>query len=125
MTKQEIFNKVWHALTAQGSAARSTTRRLTPSSPFACEYLTEDGRKCAVGHLLPDGHPAQSSSMAVMELIREHPDLIELLVPSDGTALFLDSLQRAHDHTPNANFVAGFQARMRDVARMYGLTVPE
>lgn len=49
MTPQEIFNKVWHHMIAQGKPARQ--KRL---EAVGCRYLTDDGRKCAVGCLIPE-----------------------------------------------------------------------
>lgn len=53
MTAQEIFNKVALHLVTQNVKAIDIYG--------ACKYLDRRaGRKCAIGCLIPDGHPAQA-----------------------------------------------------------------
>lgn len=47
MTKQEIFDKVWTGLKAQGF-------QQSVSDDGLCKYRGLNGLKCAAGHLIPD-----------------------------------------------------------------------
>lgn len=90
MNKQEIFDKVALHLLTQGRQATDGT---------FCQYLTSDGLKCAIGCLIPDGHPAQQCGAGARDLVARFPDLG--ILPTDlGTLngeLFLQNLQRIHD----------------------------
>lgn len=61
-----------------------------------CEYLSKDGRKCAIGLFIPEGHDASSRGLDVKRLLLEYPDLMEFM-PS-GDLETLDAFQRGHDH---------------------------
>lgn len=52
MTHQEAFTKAYLGLKAQGFE-RAITGRESEYGP-ACMYRTDDGKKCAFGHLIPD-----------------------------------------------------------------------
>lgn len=47
LTKQEIFDKVWDYFVVQGKPRSSDANG-------KCQYLTDDGCRCAVGVLMPD-----------------------------------------------------------------------
>jgi hypothetical protein len=62
---------------------------------YGCEYLTKEGRKCAVGLFIPDGHPGQECGSDVSGLLDKFPDLTDSMpLP----ILALDRLQYLHDH---------------------------
>lgn len=63
----------------------------------ACAYLTEDGRKCAIGRHIPDGHRGQHSHQNVIGLFRGHPDLRELPAFAGLDVDFLLAVQGWHD----------------------------
>lgn len=90
MNKQEIFDKVALHLLTQGRQATDGT---------FCQYLTSDGLKCAVGCLIPDGHPAQQCGGGARDLVIRFPDLG--ILPTDlgrySGERFLQDLQRIHD----------------------------
>lgn len=44
----------------------------------SCSYLTEDGRKCAIGLLIPDGHPIQKSYDAANILLTQYEELFDI-----------------------------------------------
>lgn len=50
---------------------------------YACRYLTADGRKCAVGLFIPDGHEAQGYQGAAEDLLARFEDLHSYM-PLDG-----------------------------------------
>ena len=117
--KQELFNHVYLALVAQGEPA---------VWGVTCTYLNPaTGHKCAIGHLLPDGHPAQSHIFGVVNLYSNYPELFESNTDLD----FLSRLQSAHDAPRLTNNLTGhawvesFKKRMHLIAAEYKLTVPE
>lgn len=124
MDKQAVFDKVWHAITQQGCAARLP---VPGTGNTRCVYLTDDGRKCAVGHLIPDGHPGQRHLGTVYELLLDHRDLRDLIeVDERSDREFLCRLQTAHDSAGiirAEDFLDDFRLRMRILARAYRLTV--
>lgn len=89
MNRQEVFNTVYKKLVAQGKRCANDHGN--------CFY-ERDGMHCAVGHLLPEGHPGMSFQGSVYGLLHNHPDLKETLgIETDTDMDFLSSLQRAHD----------------------------
>ena len=63
-----------------------------------CQYLTEDGNKCAVGCFIPDGHRAQASLDSALRVVDSFADL-EGLMPLESIGLY--AMQRAHDLSPD------------------------
>lgn len=65
-----------------------------------CQYLTSDGKKCAVGCFIPDGHEAQYYNVGVQyifggnSLLSKYPDLISIL-PLEHSGLY--KFQVFHD----------------------------
>ena len=112
MNRQEIFNKVARALKKQGSQAYEN----------GCVYLTQDGRRCAVGHLIPDGHPGLQVEGSLNGLLDIYPDLREILEIEDeeDDLAFLSSLQEAHDDS-SGTFLEEWVPRMRGIAERYDL----
>lgn len=62
MTKQEVFDIV---------AKHLLTQNVKAWENGFCRYKTSTGLKCAVGCLIPDGHPAQSNGGSVGSLLRD------------------------------------------------------
>lgn len=61
-----------------------------------CAYLARDGKKCVVGLLMPDGHPAQQSGHYFRTLLERTPDLANI-IPEGMKADDLHDLQTIHD----------------------------
>jgi len=139
LSMQETFDTVVTHLHTQGSPAEITKVNDYGDVRRVCLYLTEDGRKCAIGCLIPDGHTAQRCDGDVEGLLEEHPALFDVLVPFDGReesglvvrideaptptgVLLLDRLQQLHDAEGNwrDNGFAGW-ARAREIARRHHL----
>lgn len=143
MDLQQIFDKVVaHLLDMDKQASDGTT----------CVYLTNDGRKCAVGAILPEGE-WQSFHGDVYELLENYPQLVEMLgLPDDfeegaagGSGVeLLRELQEVHDFAPNWNDRKGIQApdgsvrpigvdglnaygifELRRIAEKHHLTIPQ
>lgn len=68
ITLQGVFDAAWQAFIIEEKPPA-----VAPSG--ACCYLTEDGRKCAVGLCIPDGHPAQSRTGSAYAMMDAFADL--------------------------------------------------
>lgn len=64
-----------------------------------CSYLTKNGKKCAVGLFIPDGHEGQKFKGGIYDLLVYHPDL-QYHMPMDKHNL--NSLQYIHDKGDNS-----------------------
>ena len=84
MTKQEILDTIDREF-----KGKATTNSLD------CEYLTPDGKKCAIGVFLPDGHDAQKKECGVRILLGVYPELWEYM-PSANLDILID-FQIVHD----------------------------
>lgn len=63
-----------------------------------CLYLTDDGRKCAIGRFIPDGHAAQrETDVSVASLFDLHPELRHLPAFRGLEIDFLALVQGWHD----------------------------
>lgn len=60
-----------------------------------CEYLTADGRKCAIGCFIPHGHQGQMLKDDVVELLTRYPGLKNYM-PCNNLDLLAD-FQEFHD----------------------------
>lgn len=118
MTHQEVFNKVYLAIIAQGE----------PSSDGKnCLYRGPNGLKCAAGHLVPDDkYDPDWETFDVPYIVRKGK--LDFGVPT----AFVQSLQNAHDnaecdggkHFKGADFISRFTSRMKGIAKMYNLVMP-
>lgn len=139
MTNQEMFDKAWAGLRAQ-------EWQLALGKSGGCVYLSPEGKRCAWGHVDPEG-TAQAgcyNGSGVGSLRRMG---IGLAAHLSGPELkFAEELQNAHDGTnadPNALHGSGgmtdgngqwhtsmntppdMEGRLRHLAKLWGLTVPE
>ena len=114
MTRQEIFEKV---------VAHFAVQRAASIEYKACMYRTYDGRKCAVGALIPDdAYTPDCESTSVYVLFRAFPDMMQAAGLRREDADFLRDLQCAHDNARHdANFLAGLSERMANVAARFAL----
>jgi hypothetical protein len=117
ITLQRIFNLAWQAFVVE-------KRRPARDHEGCCSYLTDDGRKCAVGLALPDGHEAQRSGSGFNTLTKRYPELFD--VPSHADT---DNFQRKlHDGISSIDGAwidpEGIEIAYRRVAAEYGLTIP-
>ena len=60
-----------------------------------CKYKTDDGKKCAIGLFMPEGHEGEMSNAGVSDLLNQYPDLNRFMPSYDMQKLV--SFQRAHD----------------------------
>lgn len=88
MTNQEAFDKVKAHLLLQNSRALYKNR--------GCCYKDQNGKKCAVGCLIPDElYEDRFEGSGVIELLRKSTNLRALFDGLD--AIFLMDLQLVHD----------------------------
>lgn len=70
----------------------------------ACNYMDSQGRKCAVGVLLPEGHIVfkEANTYALREILGYYVDLQKVLCEQDTPHYFLlRDLQVIHDNSDN------------------------
>lgn len=86
MTEQEIFNMAYIGLAKQGF------ERSFDDETKYCLYRGPDGRKCALGHCIPDEiYDDELESIALAEVVEKIPDL------SGVDIFFLENLRNCHD----------------------------
>lgn len=115
MTRQEIFDKV---------VAHFAVQREVAAEYGMCMYRTPDGRKCAIGALIPDEVYSQRlEDKSVDTLFLEFPDIMRASGLSDDDSRFLFALQHAHDRCTFSNepFLNYFSHSMRLLADTYKL----
>jgi len=117
ITKQEFFTKAVEHMRKQGKQAICAEGR--------CVYLTPDGLKCVIGSFIPDGHPAQVSTLSIGGLSEDHPDLKGIAWPAGRVGLKLaQNMQLIHDCDSNWNdggFGENGENRVKLIAEKYQL----
>jgi hypothetical protein len=110
MNCQEIFNTVARHLLTQNERA---------TEGGFCSYKNEQGLRCAIGVLIPDGHPAQNYLSSLNDFFWNiFPDLKELWdVNTIEDKLFLIRLQGIHDRRE----VEEWPLALENFASEYGL----
>lgn len=111
---QQAFDKAYLGLKAQGFE-RSYGNDI-------CLYRGPDGKKCALGHLIPDDqyrHDMEAKSVHTINNLFPNA-LPEGLRDLDGRRA-LNALQRCHDFAVDA---ADMRDRLVHFAEMHDLTVP-
>ena len=117
-----IFNAAWQKFIVEGAppATESDDRGC-----YQCKYLTKDGRKCAVGLCIPDGHELQKSGKTLRFLVEENcTDIFNIV----GKEI---SIQRElHDvlsnpYGPDWNYSLEERKQFyTDFAKEFNLTIP-
>lgn len=129
ITLQEIFNKAWqHFIVEENKPA---VFRKDPRDTFTCCYLTEDGRKCAIGLALPDNHECQKVQASFDVVAQRFPELFDdqILRLNPYNAYWFQ--KRLHDdlvdpYTGNWKFnLEARKASYLEAAKEFSLTVPE
>lgn len=119
ITAQQVFDAAWKNFVLENNAPGH--------QGHSCRYLTEDGKKCAVGLCIPDGHPAQRHSSPVEGLSLEYPNLF----CKDEVKLIASMQYELHDGLVNV-YEGGWMFSQRErreeyinFAERHGLTIPE
>lgn len=89
MNKQAAFDNLVQAIIDQGGPS--------VSNKGACRYRGLGGRKCAVGHLIPDHIYRKSMEGKSYRLLREKYLELDLVPAIDTLHTLLPALQSAHD----------------------------
>jgi hypothetical protein len=112
MNKQEVFNKAWEFLIAQGYKSTSSCGR--------CEYNGDNGRHCAIGlFATPEEAERLNMFMNVSQLGDRLPAALKGIDME-----FLRRLQGCHDGAMDSHFVPSFKMLMLNLAEEYDLAVP-
>ena len=74
ITLQDIFSAAWQAFVVEKKPPAMEFR----GERFKCRYITNGGRRCAVGLCIPDGHIGMQNDGPVSMLIEDHPDLFDI-----------------------------------------------
>ena len=117
MTPQEMFDKAYLGVIAQGCKSEKTNGE--------CAYRGQNGSKCGIGHLIPDDlarawDDRTNSSIAHIRSTKAYP-IPDFIVNNRPLAC---ALQDAHDRCDNTDFVKEFKYRMSKVAADFKLTQP-
>lgn len=124
MTTHELMQQ--HFTTAYAGLASQGFERSVRSNDDACLYRAPDGRKCAVGHILPDEAISMNMNGGSIGDLTSVNNLADEILFGDSSydemGNFLNDLQDAHDsaYTPDA-----MRSNLRAVATYHHLTVPE
>jgi hypothetical protein len=115
--RQEIFDTAYKGLAAQGFVR-------SQDSGGNCMYRGGGGRKCAIGHLIPDEkyrHELEDLTPS-SESVRTAAGLIK------ADEQFAYNLQVAHDSDYGgdaSDTPADMKDRLAEFAEQYGLTIPQ
>lgn len=127
VTLQDIFNAAWQAFIVED-------RPPAVDAEGMCQYRTEDGRKCAVGLCIPDGHRLLAGNYGsfarIVEMDTISPDRIFSDEIHDTPHQVLDCFQdELHDGLQyKGEWRTSVEARKEayiTAAKHYGLKVPE
>lgn len=121
MTEQEAFDRALNGIRSQGGPSM---RQRESGYVMRCIYRSSDGRKCAVGWLIPDEKydPDFDDKYSLEDLVDELG-----LDQGEGapTLALLRQLQEAHDEAaikyPN-QFMERWEERMKRLAEVHGLS---
>ena len=144
ITKQDIFNAAWdHFVVNNNPPSVMLHSHPVGKYCYKCCYLTDDGRKCAVGLCLPDGHKAQHSTTHFGVLIKCYPELfkteLQNLITYTSATLAEDERCRTfqkqlHDDLVDletGNWIVDYdtqakrKAHYEKVAKDFNLTIPQ
>lgn len=119
LTNQEAFDKALFGIRAQGYLQ-------SISENDKCAYRGEDGRKCAIGHCLPDELAEEikwldTATFSSWSSIRKAPEFAEFssvkMLQGCNPSL-LSELQNVHDSMQDKE---NFEDRMQEIAQFYDL----
>lgn len=122
--KQDLFNRAVAGLAAQGF-----TRAV--NSYGGCRYRADNGKRCALGHLIPDDQYSVEIEGGFSAAARIVVPGLSAMVDRDGWN-FLSELQEAHDNARTKNEFGeqiddpeSMKANLAALAAKYHLDVPE
>lgn len=109
-TLQELFDTAVAGLRSQGCQPAFDAERET------CQYRAPDGKKCAMGHLIPDENYEEHWDRQGFMAFR----LVEdgCILANKGQTDLFRSLQSAHDDCTSVNYKTGKREILKDAPRM-------
>jgi hypothetical protein len=113
VTNQELYNRVVAHLRKQGCAAKLVKRGSNNSNFSACRYRTDDGKKCAIGCLIPD----ERYSGALEGRMVYQQEVLRAAGLTSKNVTLATRLQRIHDCKP----VDDWESEFVLVAQEFGL----
>ncbi len=114
MTRQEILNKMVAGMDSQG-----WVKSCLQGNENLCAYRDSEGRKCAVGHLIPD-EVYDADMDIIFNGIEELNE--EYCLFNNEDIFFLEEYQTAHDNTDSPE---EREMEFRELAKTYNLTWPK
>ncbi len=136
MDRQAIFTKAYLGLKAQ-NFERSMAAFAGSRFPAKCAYRGDGGKKCALGHCIPDeqykpyfeglgvAEPTryESRDPYLADKIRKSKEIGAILgVETESDSYFLGELQSIHD---NSSESSPMKENLEAFAARNGLTVPQ
>ena len=121
--RQDHFNKAYLGVIAQGGPSKREFM-----SGETCAYLGNNGRKCAVGHILTEDELKVMGAFcgSVIDLWDEF--FRDYDHPFSQDATFYEDMQDAHDEFfeyDEEEFVHRFKVKMMAIALEYNLQLPK
>lgn len=114
ITLQTLVDKAYQQFVIQDNPPATYME----NSRYFCCYLTEDGRKCAVGLSLPQDHEAQTSRKTFSEIVSEYPTLFSSSIRK-MRATSLDNIQaKLHDELID-NFTGKWKCNQKERKQLY------
>lgn len=125
MTRQEMFTKAWNGLKAQNWQCAGAAK--SDGLSFRCLYRDEQGRKCAMGHLLDDDYSPAMENLTAAQLVERFGLGSKFPIETDEDRNFLFDLQFAHDNAQSSqqDTAAVMIENLCIVAKKYNLHTPE
>ena len=113
---QQAFNKAYLGLKAQGFER-------SHKGGSGCRYRGPDGKKCAIGHMIPDEHyRPEMEGGSVCFIAESYPEALPVGLRGIPAQHALHRLQRCHDQASNPE---DMKRRLVNYAEDWELTVPE
>jgi hypothetical protein len=115
-TIQELFDKMWTGLKSQGF--KQSLRESDEHGSTDCALRGDNGRKCAVGHVIPDElmNPCMEAQSAVNALVRNM-----WLEGTEEQINFMALMQNIHDESRTPILM---ETSIREFAARKGCKIP-
>lgn len=128
--QQETFNTVVLGIVKQGGPSRKPLEE--PMTGSCCRYRDDEGRKCAIGQIIPDELYDPAIEGAVLwESGQSNDDergnkLAKIIAMTGHDTRLLSRLQVFHDSSGDGpEFMSSFLKLCRDYAATHNLIMPE
>lgn len=116
LTRQQMFNTAYHGLAAQGFVQ---SMRINEKGDPCCLYRGPEGRRCALGYLIPDSAYSGDYENTSGHFLTEQ-GYIPNVAKEDAS--WVNRLQMVHDHNHDPEEM---RQALVEFAIEWSLTVPE